>query len=203
MEREEKQCAAELQAATDRLATVEKRSAQLDDQLDQYDEQLAEERNRTLAASMDAEQTRAQHAELLEQVERGERAVARLEAELADKEAQLRALEGVLGPRARLRAARRRAGRRGARPARRGLRARRLAAAAGEAREAAPPDGGERVAPSGGGRRRAVRGPDDLDTAQAPRRPAAPRRRGGRLRRVRGRVSAPVLLVRVLLVGSP
>ncbi|WP_346361370.1 hypothetical protein, partial [Bosea sp. (in: a-proteobacteria)] len=93
MEREEKQCAAELQAATDRLATVEKRSAQLDDQLDQYDEQLAEERNRTLAASMDAEQTRAQHAELLEQVERGERAVARLEAELADKEAQLRALE--------------------------------------------------------------------------------------------------------------
>ena len=32
MEREEKQCAAELQAATDRLATVEKRSAQLDDQ---------------------------------------------------------------------------------------------------------------------------------------------------------------------------
>ena len=75
MEREEKQCAAELQAATDRLATVEKRSAQLDDQLDQYDEQLAEERNRTLAASMDAEQTRAQHAELLEQVERGERAV--------------------------------------------------------------------------------------------------------------------------------
>ena len=79
MEREEKQCAAELQAATDRLATVEKRSAQLDDQLDQYDEQLAEERNRTLAASMDAEQTRAQHAELLEQVERGERAVARLE----------------------------------------------------------------------------------------------------------------------------
>ena len=76
MEREEKQCAAELQAATDRLATVEKRSAQLDDQLDQYDEQLAEERNRTLAASMDAEQTRAQHAELLEQVERGERAVA-------------------------------------------------------------------------------------------------------------------------------
>ena len=93
MEREEKQCAAELQAATDRLATVEKRSAQLDDQLDQYDEQLAEERNRTLAASMDAEQTRAQHAELLEQVERGERAVARLEAELAEEEAQLRALE--------------------------------------------------------------------------------------------------------------
>ena len=66
MEREEKQCAAELQAATDRLATVEKRSAQLDDQLDQYDEQLAEERNRTLAASMDAEQTRAQHAGGLE-----------------------------------------------------------------------------------------------------------------------------------------
>ena len=57
---------------------------ELDDQLDQYDEQLAEERNRTLAASMDAEQTRAQHAELLEQVERGERAVARLEAELAE-----------------------------------------------------------------------------------------------------------------------
>lgn len=93
MEVEEAQVVEALGTASEKLEMVEKRSSQIDEQLDGLNEQLMEERNRSMVASMDAEQTKAMHKELCEQVSISEVAITKLESELADKRRQLQALE--------------------------------------------------------------------------------------------------------------
>ena len=93
MELEEHQVGEDLNTAAEKLEMVEKRSSQIDEQLDGLNEQLTEERNRSMVASMDAEQTKAMHKELCEQVSISEVAITKLESELADKRRQLQALE--------------------------------------------------------------------------------------------------------------
>jgi len=93
MEKEEHQVVLDLKQAAERLETLEKRSSQIDEQLDGYNEQLTEERNRSMVASMDAEQVKLSHTELCQQVDIAEVAITKLESELADKRRQLQALE--------------------------------------------------------------------------------------------------------------
>jgi chromosome segregation ATPase len=93
MEKEESQVLIDLKQAAERLETLEKRSSQIDEQLDGYNEQLTEERNRSMVASMDADQVKHTHHELCEQVSISEVAITKLESELADKRRQLTALE--------------------------------------------------------------------------------------------------------------
>lgn len=92
LEEERKALNAKLMDAVESLETIEKRSVMLDEEVDRVKEQLMEERNRTLVANLDAEAVKQCHAELNEQVSRATVSLAKLEAELSEKTAQLAAL---------------------------------------------------------------------------------------------------------------
>lgn len=89
LERERENLAAELDDALGSLEAIEKRSAMLDEEVEEMKDQLAEERNRSLVASMDAKCVVECNAELRDEVRRETDALRDLETELEDKIAQL------------------------------------------------------------------------------------------------------------------
>lgn len=93
LEEEHASWSAKLNDATENLQAMEKRIFMLDEEVDQLNEQLMEERNRSLVANMDAEAVKKCNTELNKQVQRAEVTIAKLEAELGEKTTQLEALK--------------------------------------------------------------------------------------------------------------